>query len=152
MHIQESLEGVTRLFLDTASHLLCRSTPTILANCECGVRSDSGRFANGCHSQYTHLLPCRSCLVNPSRFGQTQLQQDFLDVIVAGNNTTFVLINDSIAQQAGEIRARYNILLPDAFQIAVALAAGCEAFLTNDVTLNRVTELRVLAIAELESV
>lgn len=92
------------------------------------------------------------CLVNPYRFGQTQLQQDLLDVIVAGNNTTFVLINDSIAQQACVIRARYNIVLPDAFQIAVALAAGCLAFLTNDVTLNRVTELRVLVLAELESV
>jgi len=38
-------------------------------------------------------------------------------------------------------------LLPDAFQIVVALAAGCEAFLTDDVALNRLTELRAVAIA-----
>jgi predicted nucleic acid-binding protein len=40
--------------------------------------------------------------------------------------------------------------LTDALQIAVALEAGCEAFLTNDRTLKRVTELRVLVLDELE--
>jgi len=38
----------------------------------------------------------------------------------------------------------------DALQISVALAAGCSAFLTNDLRLQRVTELRVLALDELE--
>jgi predicted nucleic acid-binding protein len=40
--------------------------------------------------------------------------------------------------------------LPDALQIAVALEAGCEAFLTNDLTLKRVVELRVLVLDDLE--
>jgi len=34
--------------------------------------------------------------------------------------------------------------------IAGALSAGCEAFLTNDADLRRVTELRVLVLDELE--
>lgn len=41
---------------------------------------------------------------------------------------------------------------PDALQIAAALVAGCEAFLTNDAGLKRVTELRVLVLDELEMV
>lgn len=40
--------------------------------------------------------------------------------------------------------------LPDALQVAVALERGCEAFLTNDRRLARVTELRVLVLDELE--
>ncbi|MFB2977929.1 type II toxin-antitoxin system VapC family toxin [Microseira sp. BLCC-F43] len=54
-----------------------------------------------------------------------------------------------LAIQAEQIRSRYNLQLPDAFQIAIALAANCEAFLTNDVILRRVTELRVLVLDEL---
>ena len=54
-----------------------------------------------------------------------------------------------LAIQAAQIRARYNLQLPDAFQIAVALAANCQAFLTNDVILKRVTELQVLVLDEL---
>ncbi|MBD2604366.1 PIN domain nuclease [Scytonema hofmannii FACHB-248] len=46
------------------------------------------------------------------------------------------------------MRARYNLQLPDAFQITVALAAECEAFLTNDVTFKRVTKLRVLVLGD----
>jgi predicted nucleic acid-binding protein len=39
---------------------------------------------------------------------------------------------------------------PDALQIATALEAGCEAFLSNDAGLRRVTELRVLILDDLE--
>ena len=64
-----------------------------------------------------------------------------------GNNTTFVPINNpNIAINAAQIRARYNLELPDALQIAVALNAKCEAFLTNDLTFKRITELRVLVL------
>lgn len=36
-------------------------------------------------------------------------------------------------------------------QIATALTAGCEAFLSNDSSLKRVTELRVLTLDDLEA-
>jgi predicted nucleic acid-binding protein len=62
---------------------------------------------------------------------------------------TFVPINQNMALQAAELRARYNLQLPDAFQVAIALAAGCEAFLTNDTMLSRVTELRVIVLDDL---
>jgi predicted nucleic acid-binding protein len=38
----------------------------------------------------------------------------------------------------------------DALQIATALIAGCAALLANDTRLQRVTELRVLVLDELE--
>jgi len=49
------------------------------------------------------------------------------------------------------LRAQYSLTLLDALQIAAALSAGCEALLTNDVRLQRVTELRVIVLAELEA-
>jgi predicted nucleic acid-binding protein len=50
------------------------------------------------------------------------------------------------------IASSYEIILTltDALQVAAALNAGCGTFLTNDVTLKRVTELRVLLLDELE--
>ena len=64
----------------------------------------------------------------------------------------FAGIDQTLALQAAQIRARYNLQLPDAFQIAVALAAGCEAFLTNDVIFRRVTELQVLVLDDFDTV
>lgn len=44
----------------------------------------------------------------------------------------------------------YNLQLPDALQVAIALTSNCDAFLTNDVTLKRVTELKIIVVRELE--
>lgn len=41
-------------------------------------------------------------------------------------------------------QARYHLRMPDALQVAVAIKAGCEAFLTND------RDLRILVLDELE--
>lgn len=76
--------------------------------------------------------------------------REFAALILAGANTSFVDIDRDVADQAAELRARYNLSLPDAFQAAVALAAGCDAFLTNDATLKRVSELSVIVLDELE--
>lgn len=59
-------------------------------------------------------------------------------------------IDPKIGQQAASLRVRYGLKLPDALQIATAIASNCQAFLTNDAQLQRVTELRVLLVSELE--
>lgn len=68
----------------------------------------------------------------------------------AGKNTVFTPITAEVGQQAAELRVLYNLKLPDALQIAVAMTAGCEAFLTNDARLKRVSELRLLVLGEFE--
>ena len=59
-------------------------------------------------------------------------------------------IDAALAQAGAELRARYNIRLPDALQIAAALQNGCAAFLTNDDALKRVTEVKVIVVSALD--
>jgi predicted nucleic acid-binding protein len=54
--------------------------------------------------------------------------------------------------QAAELRAKYNLRTADALQVASALSVNCDTFLTNDKQLNRLTELRVLVLDDLEQV
>jgi len=51
-----------------------------------------------------------------------------------------------LARQATVLRARYNIRVPDALQIAAALKSGATAFVTNDRRLRRVQGLKVLVL------
>lgn len=90
------------------------------------------------------------CLVLPDRTGDVIVQQQFLDLLNNTENIEFFGIDRQVGQRAGELRARYNLQLPDALQIATAIASHCQAFLTNDAQLQRVTELRVLLVSELE--
>lgn len=55
-----------------------------------------------------------------------------------------------IADKAADLRARYNLTLTDAFQLAIAIQAECDAFLTNDSDLKRVKEIPVLVLSEAE--
>jgi predicted nucleic acid-binding protein len=61
-----------------------------------------------------------------------------------------VSINPNLARTAAELRATYGLKLPDALQVATAIASGCDGFLTNDTSLKRVRELQILVVEELE--
>jgi predicted nucleic acid-binding protein len=86
----------------------------------------------------------------PYRSGATRLQRDFSDLVVHGRGTKFFGIDEHDARQAVELRARYNLSLADAFQVACALRAGCAAILTNDDGMRRMRELQVIVPDDLE--
>ncbi|CAN1211676.1 Ribonuclease VapC [Tumidithrix helvetica PCC 7403] len=143
--VETALNGVTKLFLDTAPVIyFVEANPKYLQI----VESIFDRIENGL-TAITSPVTLAECLVIPYRLGLMQLQQDFTDLIVDTNNITFTSIDEACAKSAADIRARYNLSLPDALQISVAIGTGCDTFLTNDVKLKRVTELRVLVIDEL---
>lgn len=101
-------------------------------------------------AELSEPLTLSECLIVPCRLGQISVQQDFADLIVHGQGVTFWPLDAGAAWRAAELRARYDLSLTDAFQIAVALASGCDAFLTNDAALKRVREITVLVLDELE--
>lgn len=59
------------------------------------------------------------------------------------------IVDSAVATTAAALRARYGLKTPDALQVATALTENCEAFLTGDKGLRRVTELRVLVLDDL---
>jgi predicted nucleic acid-binding protein len=139
--ITDSLQGVTRLFLDTAPVIYyIERNPQYFALVSVVFNYIVNSRAVGVVSPIT----LAECLVLPAQLGQTQLQQHFIELLTETDRIEFIEIDQTIALQAAQIRARYKLQLPDAFQVAVALAVGCEAFLTNDVIFRRVTELQVL--------
>lgn len=145
MNIVDSLQNVTLLFLDTAPVIYyVEENPSYSALAEVIFE----RIDNGSLTAVTSPVTLAECLVVPYRLGLMQRQRDFFDLIVHGSNTVFLPIDHDQARRAAELRAHYSLTLPDALQIAAALATGCEAFLTNDATLKRVTGLTVLVLSD----
>jgi predicted nucleic acid-binding protein len=148
MNLQDALNGVTRLFLDTAPVIYyVEKHPIYLAK----VSGVFDRIDRGELTAVTSPVVLAECLVGPLKRNMAGLHQDFIDLIVHGQSTVFVPVDQRCGQQAAELRVRHNPTLADALQVAAALQADCEAFLTNDKLLQRVTELRVLVLDELES-
>jgi predicted nucleic acid-binding protein len=146
VNLAEALRDVTLLFLDTAPVIYyVERNPQYFP----WVSLIFDRIDNGALTGVTSPITLAECLVVPYRLGQVGLQQDFFDLIVHGAHTVFCSLDQENARRAAELRACHNLTLSDALQVAVALMAGCQAFLTNDNDLKRVPDLRIVVLDEL---
>ena len=146
MKVNNAIQGIRRLFLDTApiiyyveNHPNYYELTKVIFD---GI--DEGLLLG-----VTSPISLSECLVYPYKLGLIALAQDFIYLIVDGENINFVLIDEDIGNLAAQMRARYNLSLTDALQIATAIQSNCDAFLTNDLQLKRVNELSILVISEL---
>ena len=144
--IAAALANVRELFLDTAPIIY-----HVEGNLAYQPLTDQvfQTVQAGIPSAVTSSITLSECLVHPYRRGDMALAQKFRNVITAGVNTRYVGV-DAVAERAAEIRAQYNLKLADSFQVAAAIAAGCDAFLTNDSALKRVDGITILVLDELE--
>ncbi len=140
------LESVGRLFLDTAPLIYyVENHPQYIKI----LKAVFQRIDKGLITAVTSPVTLAECLIHPYRRGLIDLQKDFTDLIVNGRNTTFTTIDHVISQKAAQLRASYNLTLTDAFQVATALSAGCDTFLTNDLDMKQVTEIKVLVLTDM---
>jgi predicted nucleic acid-binding protein len=146
MKIADALRAVRCLFLDIAPVIYHVEGVAAYQPLTDVVFQEISR---GACKAVTSPITLAECLVQPYQKGNLTLVQQFRQVITAGAHTRYVSL-DAVADSAAEFRARYNLSLTDAFQIAAALGAGCDAFLTNDAGLNRVQEITILVLDELE--
>jgi predicted nucleic acid-binding protein len=108
------------------------------------------RIAAGQMEGVTTVVTLGEVLVQPFANADVRLQQQYRDYLLDSVGFTMLPVDAVLAERAADLRARYRMRLPDALQIAVAVDQRCEAFLTNDRRLARVTELRVLVLDDLE--
>ena len=147
MKVTDALQGVSRLFLDTAPVIYyVEANPDYIDV----VTPIFDLIDNGALTAVTSPITLAECLVAPLRAGPLTLQQDFSDLILDGNNTEFALIDADCAQHAAWIRAQHGLSLLDALQVAVAAKNRRDALLTNDVMLRRVVGLGIVLVDELE--
>jgi len=98
----------------------------------------------------TSVIVLTEVLTKPLKVGDKVVEQAYRRLLQNTQHITLKPVTDSIAERAADLRQRYNLKTPDALHLATAIDQACEAFLTNDLTLRRVTELRVLVLDDLE--
>jgi predicted nucleic acid-binding protein len=145
--LQDALAGVHRLGFDTAP---------VIYFVEAHPRYDAlvtevfQRVADGVIEGITSVITLSEVLVPPLQQGNFRLAQEYRDLLLNSQNFATCSIDPDIAARSAQLRVAYGFRTPDALQLATAIAVGCEAFLTNDPTLQRVKELPVLVLDDLE--
>ncbi len=146
MTVQEALEGVSLLLLDTAPviyHLERHPRYGQLMASVLAVRAE--RRIQMVISPVT----LAECLVHPFRLNRTDLVELYTTTLLTGEDISFHALDAQPARQAARVRAVHGLSLHDAIQVAVARQAGCEAILTNDADFKRVSDPRPVILHEL---
>ena len=147
MHLDQALTGITALGFDTAPLIYLVERHPAYADI---VREIIRRVDTGVMAGYSSVVTLTEVLTLPKRLGNAALEQAYRDVLLHSRNFTLMHIDSAIAEEAAALRADYTLRTPDALQMATALHAGCQGFLTNDTALKRIASHRVLVLDELE--
>lgn len=142
----ESLSEITSLGLDTAPIIYFIEANPSLDQVVTGIFA---RIAKGECVGITSVITLTEVLTMPMRSGNKTLQSQYTELLRGSANFTTLPISFSIAEKAAELRARHHLRTPDAIQIATAMEAGCQAFLTNDLKVKRVEEIKIIVLSEL---
>lgn len=147
MTVADALQGVVRLGLDTSPFInFVERKPPYFARCERVFRAVS----SGALPAVTCAVTLTEVLVLPLRANDRPLLADYRRLLLtSGPLLTLVSVGSDVADRAADLRARYNLRTADALQVAAAIHAGCDAFLTGDKDLRRVAELKVLVLDDL---
>jgi predicted nucleic acid-binding protein len=146
--VDDVLSGISRLGLDTTPVLyFVEGHPEFRAVCtDVFAAVDDERI-----EVYTSVLTLSESLTRPLIVGDSALESAFKNLLTRTRGVYLMSVSPAIGDIVSRLCERYDGLrTADAVQIATAIASGCEAFLTGDARLKRVTEIPVLILGELE--
>lgn len=92
----------------------------------------------------TSIITLIEACIHPERQGRQDLVETYERALLNSEQVHTLSVDGILARRAVHLRARYDIHVPDAIQIAAAVEAGASLFVTNDRRLTNVEEIEVL--------
>jgi predicted nucleic acid-binding protein len=145
--LSAALTGVGRLALDTAPLIYLVEGHSSFGPL---VRAVIERAERGELQLVSSVLTLTEVLTLPFERGATDLAREYKSLLLHTPYLRLEPIGPQVAERAAALRARHRLKTPDAIQLAVAMEAGCAAFLTNDFALRRVDFPAVIVLSELQ--
>jgi len=97
----------------------------------------------------TSVVTLLELLVHPYRRNDSQLADEYREILLHSGNITCMEVTTEIAERAAILRSEHPIRTPDAIQMGTALIASATYFLTNDARLPSLPGLKILMLDQL---
>jgi predicted nucleic acid-binding protein len=147
MKISDALKGIRRLGVETAPYIYyVENHPTYADKVDAIFQVVEAMAIE----IKTSVITLTETLMKPIQAEDQPLIDTYRELLTETDYIQLISVTPDLAEKAAHLRARYNLRTPDALHITAALESGCDVFLTNDLGLRRVAELRVLVLDELE--
>lgn len=140
------MESLASASLPDGALLLVDSAPiiyTLEANARYAKRFADifNRHANGRLVLAITTITIAEVLAGPLRAGEEGLARRYRAVV---ESWQVVDLTSDIAEGAARLRGKYNLKLPDAIQVASALAINADVLVTHDRDFSKVRGMRIL--------
>ena len=97
----------------------------------------------------TSVITLLEVLVYPMRANEQQLVEEYQNILCNSPSIDIIDLTIEIAIKAASLRAKYGLKTPDSIQVATALNASSDYFLTNDIRLKAISEIEILILDEI---
>lgn len=144
--IEDRIGSITTIFLDTAPVIYYVEDKQPFSAL---LEPFFAHIDQGVLTAVTSPITLAECLFYPYKQQNIQLVKAFRNLLVHSPNARFIPTSAAIADRASQLRVTYNLRFADSLQLATAITASCDAFLTNDKQLKRVTEMQIIIVDEL---
>lgn len=103
---------------------------------------------NGEISAVASTVSLTEILVKPIREGNISLEKQYKLLFTHFPNLSIIAIDNTIAERAAFLRGTYGIKTPDALILACAISANADLFITNDLRLEQIKEIKCVALSQ----
>ena len=97
----------------------------------------------------TSTVSLVEALVHPLRNNDVEMVRLTKEMLLESDNVLTFELTAEIAERAAMLRAQHNLRTPDAIQLATALYAGAQTFVTNYRRLRSIDGLKVVVLQDL---
>ena len=97
----------------------------------------------------TSLITVTEVLTKPYKENDQNYIKEYQQIFSEMQNLEILSPSFQTSINAAKIRARYNLNLPDSYQLQMAIDSSCKTFLTNDVHLKKVREIKIVVLKDL---
>ena len=98
----------------------------------------------------TSVMTLLEALVRPIRDSDLILAQTYREFLLNTTNVAIYDVSQEIAEEAARLRALYKIRTPDSIQLATAIHKKADFFLTNDIVLASLPDIKILVLDDLK--
>lgn len=99
---------------------------------------------NGAKKGITSIISLLEILIKPKKGNYPDLVEEYKFLFRTFPNLKVVNVDEEVVNHASTLRAKYNIKIPDAIQIATAISNNAEVYLTNDGSVKKVNEIETI--------